>query len=273
MTSKAVLVIGCGYLGTLLARYWKLQGHFVTVTTTTPGRLKELKRIADRVLLVHGTDSQQMAEALEGQEWVALTVAARSKDDYPTCYLGTAKTLKDQLLHFPSCTQLVYTSSTSVYGECEGRAVTEEEPLRPLTPQSLLLQRTENQLLAPPLPTRICVLRLGELIGPGRELIQRLTASQGTPLRGSGEQYANLSPAEDVVAAVDFACLHQLTGIYNLCADLSLTRRALYNKISAEAGLPPPEWGAPHQSLHGGNKRVLSNKIRAAGFVFRGTLS
>ncbi|NEP07825.1 MAG: NAD(P)-binding domain-containing protein, partial [Okeania sp. SIO4D6] len=40
-----IAIIGCGYVGTKVAKLWSQNGHQVTVTTTTPEKVSELKNI------------------------------------------------------------------------------------------------------------------------------------------------------------------------------------------------------------------------------------
>ena len=47
-----IAIIGCGYVGTAVARYWSQQlGYAVTVTTTTQERVAELEPVAQRVVV------------------------------------------------------------------------------------------------------------------------------------------------------------------------------------------------------------------------------
>lgn len=267
---RQALILGCGYVGEALARRWKAQGHRVTVTTTRNERVPALSQVADEVLVLQGREQDALREALRDKEWVAVTIAARHTNDYADAYLATAIQLTAALAVADTLRQIVYTSSTSVYGDCGGRIVNEDETVHPQSPQGEILCQTEQVLLqATDSGRRVCILRLGEIIGPGRELLDRLRRLGGMALPGDGHQFANLSPLATIVDALDFACEKELQGIFNLCLDTHLTRRQLYRAICSENGLPEVRWSGFGGGIHSGNKRISSQKIVASGFTFR----
>lgn len=267
---RQTLILGCGYVGEALAKRWKAQGHRVTVTTTRKERVPSLSQIADEVLVLQGKEQDALHEALRSKDWVAVTIAARHTDDYADAYLATAIQLTAALADMGAPRQIVYTSSTSVYGDCGGRIVNEDEAVHPQSAQGDILRQTEQIFMqASDRDHRVCILRLGEIIGPGRQLLDRLRGLGGMALPGDGHQFANLSPLATIVDALDFACERGLQGIFNVCLETHLTRRQLYSAICSENGLPEVRWSGFGGGIHSGNKRVSSQKIVASGFTFR----
>lgn len=250
-----ILILGAGYVGKAAAVAWKAKGHTLTLTTRFPQRIAELSPFADRVMLV-----EHLPEALFGQDVVLLSVAPDSTEetDYERTYLETAKTL---LRHLdPRTRQILYTSSCSVYGEHGGALVDEASPLKPPSRKESILIETENLLHKA--PCKVCILRLGEIIGPGRRIVDRLHALNGRPLAGTGENITNLSPIEDIVQALARAVDGQWEGIFNICSDLHIPRRALYEQLCQEEGLPPVIWDASRPPSHAGNKTVSNAKYK-----------
>ncbi|MGD1867010.1 MAG: NAD(P)-binding domain-containing protein, partial [Phormidesmis sp.] len=49
-----VAIIGCGYVGTAVAKHWKQQGLDILVTTTREERVAELSAMASRVEVLSG---------------------------------------------------------------------------------------------------------------------------------------------------------------------------------------------------------------------------
>ncbi|MGL5879426.1 MAG: NAD(P)-binding domain-containing protein, partial [Xenococcaceae cyanobacterium] len=90
-----IAIIGCGYVGTALARFWSQSGHEVTVTTTSSARVAELEQIAKRVIVLKGTDIDALREAVADRDVVLLSVGARDRriEIYRETYLETAKNL------------------------------------------------------------------------------------------------------------------------------------------------------------------------------------
>lgn len=171
--------------------------------------------------------------------------APDSSEQYRETYLLNA----ERLINSPAG-KIVYTSSTSVYGEHAGKIVTEETPLHALNPKTQILIDTENTLLNRP---NTLIFRLGEIVGPGREIQQRLVSRP--VLAGTGENRVNLSPIEDIVSAIIFGIEKDLRGIYNLVNDFHPTRKELYESL-----VPGLKWDPNLLAPHGGNKIVSSQK-------------
>lgn len=250
-----ILIIGAGYVGKAAASAWKAQGHTLTLTTRFSTRMAELAPFAHRVILI-----EHLPEALLGQDIVLLSVAPDSTEesDYEQTYLGTAKAL---LQHLDASTrQILYTSSSSVYGEHGGALVDESTVLKPISRKETILIETENLLQMA--SCKVCILRLGEIIGPGRRIVDRLHALNGRTLAGTGENITNLSPIEEIVKALTAAVAGEWEGIYNICNDLHIPRRMLYNQICQEEGIPPVSWDASRLSPHSGNKTVSNAKYK-----------
>lgn len=263
-----MLIIGCGYVGSSIAKFWRSKGHFVTVTTRSQERFDSLKQIADAVSLVK-TESfeNSLKELLKQNDVVVLSVAPSIHEDYEQTYLHTAQSLMDKIKS-SVVKQIIYTSSTSVYGEQGGNWVDENTPLCPSNPNTEILCETEKILMNPLGELKTCIFRLGEIYGPGREIENRLKRLQGQLLPGTGGNYTNLIHLTDIVHALDFALTHELKGIYNLCQDLHIPRKELYEHLCLHHQLPSFQWNPNIKSIHGGNKRVSNVKIKNEGFHF-----
>lgn len=263
-----VTIIGCGYVGKAIAQQWKSAGHCVSVTTRNPKRIPELNEIADRVILLQEDNlSEILKETLSEQHVILLSLAADNTSLYESTYLHTAQALAKAAQHLPKLKQIIYTSSTSVYGEHQGNWVDENTQLAPSNANTKILVKTEQTLQLLQTETcSVCIFRLGEIVGPGREIADRLKRMNGQPLPGTGENFTNFSELDDIVNAIDFAMSHQLAGIYNLCGDLHIPRKELYHQLCKKHGLPHVTWSAS-SSIHGGNKRVCSQKLKNAGFL------
>lgn len=266
-----IAIIGCGYVGTALAVKFKRDGHYVTTTTRTLSKVPTLELISDRVLVLHAYDIKLIQELLEDQDAVVLCIAADSQSSYELTYLDTAKALEEALKHSPNVRNVIYTGSTSVYGDHQGGVVDENTPSSAVSVNSRILIETENILLGLSRDDRrICVFRLGEIYGPGRFISDRLRRlqTQGVKLPGDGSSITNLIHLEDIVSGISFALDRSLNGIYNLCNDMHMTRRDFYAQICVDEGLPPVEWDPLKVSVHGGNKLVSNAKIKSVGFKF-----
>lgn len=140
-------IIGCGYVGTAVAERWREFGHSITATTTRRDRIPELERVAQQVVVLKGNDSEALASMVQNQDVLLLSVAAPRGGDYQESYLETAKTLLPVLQQAPRVQQLIYTSSSSVYGDHQGAWVDETTPVTPGNPNARVLAQTEEVLL------------------------------------------------------------------------------------------------------------------------------
>ncbi|MCB1119810.1 MAG: SDR family NAD(P)-dependent oxidoreductase, partial [Chlamydiia bacterium] len=103
-------------------------------------------------------------------------------------------------------------------------------------------------------------------IGPGRTLQDRARKFAGQTLPGNPDSPVNLIDQETIVHAITWALNTNQTGIFNLAHPEHPTRGALYNQLAQELGVPPIHWDPTLPSKHGGNKKISSAKIHAAGF-------
>jgi nucleoside-diphosphate-sugar epimerase len=265
-----IIIIGCGYVGTAAARFWKQQGLTLTVTTTTPDRTAELAKFADHVAMVKGNDPDQLAAVLENQQVVLLSVGARNRSAYEETYLATAKTLAEVLRQHPTVQQIIYTGSYAVYGDRQGDWVTEASDIAPANSNGEILAETEQVLLSMASERlKVCILRLGGIYGPGRELIKIFGGAAGSTRPGDGTDASNWVHLEDIVAAIEFAKVHQLQGIYNLVQDEPITTGELLDQLFTQHNLPKVNWDAAQSSNRPYNARVSNQKLKAAGFSLK----
>lgn len=263
-------IIGCGYIGRAAAHYWQAKGHTLLVTTRHASKVPELQKIADEVVLL--TTEPDAFDAIVSQvDAILLSVAPdHHQSDYEKTYLQSACNLYKALQHSTKPIHLLYTSSTSVYGEQEGRWVQEDMLPKPMTQQSIILLQTEIQLLEINrryLQHKVCIFRLGEIIGPDREMEERLKKRQ-EPFPGDGSAFTNIIHREDVVSALDFSLGRGLYGLYNLCNDLHILRKELYQALSDKHHLSPPTWDQSKSNPYKGNKRISNTKIKDHGYQF-----
>lgn len=263
-----VAIIGCGYVGTALARYWNQElGFFVTATTTTPERVASLEEVAQRVALVNGNDIEGLQAVLQDQDTVILSVGARNAQLYEQTYLHTAQTLVSALKQAPTVQQLIYTGSYAVYGDKGGAWVDEESTIAPANPNGEILAQTEQVLLsASGESLKVCILRLGGIYGPNRELVKIFGRVAGTTRPGNGSDATNWIHLEDIVAAIEFARRNRLQGIYNLVDEARLTTYELLEQVCEKHSLPKVSWDSSAVSVRPYNARVSNQKLKNAGY-------
>jgi len=277
-----IAIIGCGYVGSAIARKWSSEGHTLTVTTTTPDRLPELEKIAARAWTVKGNDFNALMQVVAEQEVILLSVGSRSPADYRETYLGTSTNLLAALEESPTVKQVIYTSSYSVYGDQKGKWVNENSPVNLASEKDEILYKAERVLLAAgsQFPDaffasgneenrrRVCVLRLGGIYGPGRGLDRIFGRIAGKTRPGSGEYFTNWVHLDDIVGALEFARAQQLEGVYNLVGDVPAMGRELVAAVCDRYNLAPVSWDPSQPDTRTLNVKVSNQKLKAAGFEF-----
>lgn len=263
-------IIGCGYIGQAAAALWRNSRHTVFGTTTRSENLTNLSTLVDHAIYLN--DPQNQLNSLVSEiDALLICVAPHSHsiEAYEATYLNTAKLIYQALEHTSKKLQIIYTSSTSVYGDSEGAWVTEENNKPSLSPYASILHETEKTLEACRTKGHlVCIFRLGEITGPGREIQKRLKNLAGKELPGTGDNFTNIIHQKDIVEALNFALKHQLDGTFNLCNDLHIRRKELYLYLAEKYHFPLPKWNPQVSSIHGGNKKVSNEKLKNLGFQF-----
>jgi len=264
---KNIAIIGCGYIGKKLASLWSQKGYHVTATTRHAEKLSDLSKVAQKTEIFKIDDEEQLASLIAANDVLVVTLAADSIDQYEHTYLHTAQLFRLLASEMGISKRLMYTSSTSVYGDHHGRWVDETSPLLSCTEQSKILIDSEKIYLSlKDFDWQVCIFRLAEIYGPEREISRRVRAMQGHKLPGTGDSCTNMVRREDVVEALDYALRYQLEGIYNLADDEHPTRKELYHRMAQMLKLKDLEWDASLAGMHSDSKRVSNHKIKAEGF-------
>lgn len=259
-----ILIVGLGYVGKAAAVRFKSRGFRVIGTTRDPEKKAALAPIVDEILL---WDDALKCDFLEGIDNVLLCAAPDSLKEYQSTYLKNAEKIVAAAERSTTMKQILYTGSISVYGDQKGAIVTEETAIHPLNPQAEILAQTESCFLQQT-ASPACILRLGEIIGPGRSLEERVAKMQGKAFPGTGDNPVNLSPLADILNGLEFAIENELRGVFNLVSDYHPPRNWLYTEIAKKCGLPPPVWDPTLISQHGGNRIVSSKRLLDLQFSF-----
>lgn len=272
---QRLAILGCGYVGSHLARFWKDQGYFITVTTTRSERQAVLEEFADQVLVMKGEDLDAMDQLLQEQDALVVCVAPTGSDPadvdtYQATYLQTIRNLVAALPDHPQVRQVIYLSSCRVYGDHRGGWVKEtSQPAAPQGKAKILLEAEELLQKAATSTREICILRLGGIYGPERELVGQFQSLAGATLPGNGHRIVNWIHLEDVVGAIDFARQQSLHGIYNLVNHSKLSARALGDRICRKYHLPRIHWDPCQKNFRSHSLKVDNRKLLRAGYRLR----
>jgi nucleoside-diphosphate-sugar epimerase len=266
-----VLILGCGYIGLPLGADLTRRGHQVFGLRRPGSPTADLTAVGISPLAGDLSRPEDLARLPGPYDWVVDCVASRGGgvEDYRRVYLQGARNVVAWLAPAPPAC-LVYTSSTSVYAQTDGSAVTETSPADPPAETAAILVETERVFLAAAragtLPA--VVLRLAGIYGPGRGYWFRQFLSGQARLEGPGPRLLNMIHRDDAVGAIQAALRHGRPGeIYNAVDDEPVTQLAFFQWLASALGreLPPTlaESGETARKRGLTHKRVLNHKLRA----------
>jgi nucleoside-diphosphate-sugar epimerase len=253
-----VLVIGCGYVGQPLAEKLAAGGHDVFALSRTPPKFSG-KVVSIACDITRADEIQRVERNYDA----VINTASSSKggvEEYRSVYLEGTRNL---LAHL-QFGKYIWTSSTSVYAQTDGRVVTEESPAAPVSETSRVLRETEELLLQRGQGT---VLRLAGIYGPERgHLFQQYLQGEAR-IHGDGARWLNMIHRDDtvgaIIAALDKGCAGE---IYNVTDNEPVSEREFFAWLAQQLkrDLPPTvsELQRAGRKRGATNKRVSNRKLR-----------
>ena len=183
---------------------------------------------------------------------------------YRHTFVDSFRCLTSLLPQLPELRQIVYTGSCSVYGDAEGDWVDEQTPPAPGRGHGDVLLEGE-QLLSGISDRRVCILRLGALYGPGRDLDRRLRGLAGLERPGSGATYSNWLHVADAAGALEAALDAEWAGLVNVVNDEPIRLRDLVGRSLQRQGLAPVRWLGQDEPGSGG-RRIRNTRLKQLGY-------
>ena len=269
---KNYLVVGGGYLGQQVASILNDE-CVVTVTSTTQSKAEALGGVGSYQEKFNAGAKGAKYDVLDNRDGIVLCIAPTGGSTYEDVFVKAVDAIVEQLksrlrgrdLH------LTFISSTGVYGNQGGCIAYETLTPDYKDPTSCILSSAEDKLLSlENESTKVCVLRLGGIYGPGRDIAGWFKQVAGQPVAMAGEHACAWVHVEDAAEAVAFAYQKKLSGVYNVCDDWKYSRREIGSLICDKEGLPPILWNAEgFQGQRNTDARVGNSKIKRAGFKLK----
>ena len=264
-------IIGCGYVGLALAQ--RLQPRRpqlrLTLTTTSNERREELTPLADRVQMCDATEPTQLLEVLRDCNSAVFCLAPKGNrqvdaNGYHHTFVDSFTCLKSLLPQLPNLRQILYTGSCSVYGDAQGDWVDEQTTPEPGAGHGDVLWQSE-QLLTGIQDRQVCILRLGALHGPGRDLDRRLRGLAGLERPGSGSSFSHWIHVDDAAGALEAALDGEWTGVVNVVNDEPIRLRDLVAGSLSRQGLAPVRWLGEQEPQQEG-RRIRNRRLKQLGY-------
>jgi len=264
---KKVAIVGLGWLGmplamSLSARGWQVTGSKTTLDGVEAARMSGIDSYQLQLTPELICDSDDL-DALLDVDALVITLPARRTGEGDDFYMQAVQEIVDSALAH-DIPRIIFTSSTSVYGEREG-VVKETSPLEPVTASGRVLKELETWLHDLP-GTSVDILRLAGLVGPERHPGRFLAGKTDV---ANGAHGVNLVHLEDVISAITLLLQAPKGGhIYNLCAPDHPSRSQFYSLMARQMNLEAPNFRTEAQNGRG--KLVDGNRIcNELGFEYQ----
>ena len=259
-----ILIVGCGDVGGRVAAALAGRGH----------EIYGLRRSAFSIPGVHAlrgdvcdAASLQFPAGLD-YVFIALSPDVAGEDAYRRVYLdGTRNVLA--ALDGQRLRHVFLVSSTSVYGDDDGRMVNEESVAVPGSASARLLLDMEQSVAGGGWPAT--VVRFAGIYGPGRLRLVHWVQS-GRPVQSEPPAWTNRIHVEDCAGMLVFLFEQAVAGtilasVYIGTDDRPAPQHEVLDWLADALGLPR----VAHEIRPGGggNKRLSNRRISALGYRFR----
>jgi nucleoside-diphosphate-sugar epimerase len=263
-----IAILGCGYVGTRIARAALAEGRVVRACARSTGRLAPLGELGVQVKYLDGGVPKGFTAALNGMAGATVVYSIPPVASLPP---GQAMRAALQAAYGVGAGCFLYLSSTGLYGAQPDDDVwiDEDTPIAHDDPPMSNVRSDEDTVLASGFPSlRTAILRLAPVYGPGRGVRQRLRRSEYR-LLDEGQHAISRIHVDDVVRVVFAAEQHAPSGARYLVADDEPTTQGEYARWLCERmGLPMPpsrpmfQPGAPRASHR--NRRIRNDRLKRA---------
>ena len=238
------VIVGCGFVGTRLARNLIEDGQNVVAVTRSGISIEGVESIERDVT----DDDLELPDA--DRIFYLVSAGGRDADAYRAAYVdGLRNTLAT------TDAPLVYSSSTGVYETDDGSWVDEETRVEPTTERTRVLLRAEELVRERDDGT---VVRFGGLYGPGRIGVERYLGD--TTVKAG---YLNLIRGVDAASAL-LAAHEGDDDLYVAVDDEPVDRHELARWMSERVGRPHGELVDETRSP---NKRCSNERLRSTGWT------
>jgi tryptophan 2,3-dioxygenase len=273
MSGRDWAILGCGYVGTRLARALLADGHRVRVCARNTARLEPLAAAGAQVHALDAKKLRAFGPALYG---LSAPVVVYSIPPVPGLPPGEPLRRAAEAAASAGAKRFVYLSSTAVYGETEHGATVDEDSAIAIGdaeagPRIAEESAVDSARLA---GLHTIILRLAAIYGPGRGVRERLKKGD-YQLVDEGIHYFSRVHADDIVGILRAAVEKAPSGaLYCVADDHPSTQKEYADWLAARLGLPAPPSvpslasGKPRRAVR--NRKVSNARCkRELDYTFR----
>ena len=233
-------IMGCGWLGTPLGKRLLKQGYQVKGTTTSSDKLNTLSNLGITPFLIQLHESEitgDLPAFLTDMDLLIVNIPPRLRKSGAESYIKKMKLLL-RYVQKARIPQLLFVSSTSVYGDIQGE-ITEDTPANPVTLSGKQLLQTEI-LFSAEKSFASTIIRFGGLIGGDRHPIFHLS---GKAELKNGEELINLIHREDCIHMINTIIKYNYWNeVFNGVYPYYPTKSEYYTAEATKRKLPLPSY-------------------------------
>ena len=231
------LVFGYGFSGRVLARRMAGQGWTVAATFRDAGGQGRIE--ADGFEAIDVGDRMALARAL-AETGAILVTAPPGPEGCPG--LNALIPAMAQAAAFPDW--IGYLSTTGVYGDRQGRWVTEQSRLAAQSVEGARRVGAERDWLevGRGMGLTVTIFRLPGIYGPGRSAFDRLRDGRARRITAPGQVFSRIHVDDLATGLAASIARPRAGGIYNLCDDEPAPNSEVVGYAARLLGMePPPE--------------------------------
>ncbi len=264
-----IAVLGCGYVGAEFARQAEAAGHEVLGVVRSEASRDKLRAegLAAEAFDLYAGDWSLLPGPFDAVVYAAST-GGGGPEAYALAYdVGVKRALA--WARDVGAKAFVFTSSTGVYRQDDGRLVDEESVVGGAPTADAILGGERAVLSSGFAKAR--VLRFGGLYGPGRHHMVDQLRRGDSVIGGRVDHYINYLHRDDAASSVLAALVGGPAGarVYNVGDGCPVTKEALARWIAARLGRPAPVFdpSAPAGPRVAKGGRTQPSRIVATGRI------
>jgi nucleoside-diphosphate-sugar epimerase len=266
-------ILGCGYVGTRLARRLLAEGHSVRAFSRHPEKLAPLAELGARVQTLDASKPRQFGPALYGSRSPVIVYSIPSLGNMPA---GEPVRRACEAALTVGATRFIYLSSTAIYGPTPDAEIVDEDSSLALYDGDAAPRVADESAVEGGRHSGLAtvILRLAAVYGPGRGVRERLKAGN-YKLIDEGEHMFSRVHVDDVVGVIVSAADRAPNpAIYCVADDRPTTQKEYAEWLVARLGAATPPSvpslapGRPRRPVR--NRAVSNARLkRELGYVFR----
>ncbi len=272
MNREDWVILGCGYVGTRLAKHLLQHGHTVRVCARNGARLAALAELGATVHTFDAAKTRAFGPAVYG---LRSPIVVYSVPPVPGALAGDPVRRAAEASQAAGASRFIYLGSTAVYGAADDNETVDEDSGVAIgdgeaTPRIADEQALETIRMG---GLSTAVLRLSAIYGPGRGVRERLRA--GTyRLLDDGAHYYSRIHVDDLVGIIEaVGDRAPRPALYCVADDRPTTQREYTDWLVARLGCPQPPSvpslapGQPRRLVR--NRKVSNARLkRELGYTF-----